>query len=293
MFAQANSEHCRHKIFNAEWIVDGERQPKSLFAMIRNTYARNSRGVLSAYRDNAAVIEGWPGARLFPAGDRATPTATSQEPIDILMKVETHNHPTAIAPFPGAATGSGGEIRDEGATGCGAKPKAGLTGFTVSNLRIPDAVNAWETQRELSPRIASALQIMIDGPIGAAAFNNEFGRPNILGYFRSFELALARGCARSHSRLPQADHDRGRSRQHPACARRETWRYRSARASSCSAVPGCSLVSAVALPHRSPAARARRISTSLPCSVATRRSSGARRKSSIAAGRSASAIQFF
>ena len=106
------------------------------------------------------------------------------------MKVETHNHPTAIAPFPGAATGSGGEIRDEGATGCGAKPKAGLTGFTVSNLRIPDALNAWETQRELSPRIASALQIMIDGPIGAAAFNNEFGRPNILGYFRSFELAL-------------------------------------------------------------------------------------------------------
>ena len=189
MFAQANSEHCRHKIFNAEWIVDGERQPKSLFAMIRNTYARNSRGVLSAYRDNAAVVEGWPGARLFPAGPNHA-YGYSQEQIDILMKVETHNHPTAIAPFPGAATGSGGEIRDEGATGCGAKPKAGLTGFTVSNLRIPDAVNAWETQRELSPRIASALQIMIDGPIGAAAFNNEFGRPNILGYFRSFELAL-------------------------------------------------------------------------------------------------------
>ena len=152
MFAQANSEHCRHKIFNAEWVVDGERQPKSLFAMIRNTYARNSRGVLSAYRDNAAVVEGWPGARLLPAGpDHAY--SYSQEQIDILMKVETHNHPTAIAPFPGAATGSGGEIRDEGATGCGAKPKAGLTGFTVSNLRIPDAVNAWETQLELSPRV--------------------------------------------------------------------------------------------------------------------------------------------
>ncbi len=189
MFAQANSEHCRHKIFNAEWIIDGEQQPKSLFAMIRNTYAHNSRGVLSAYRDNAAVIEGWPGARLFPAGPSNT-YGYVRESIDVLMKVETHNHPTAIAPFPGAATGSGGEIRDEGATGCGAKPKAGLTGFTVSNLRIPDAVNAWETQRELSPRIASALQIMIDGPIGAAAFNNEFGRPNILGYFRSFELAL-------------------------------------------------------------------------------------------------------
>ncbi len=189
MFAQANSEHCRHKIFNAEWIIDGERQPKSLFAMIRNTYAHNSRGVLSAYRDNAAVIEGWPGARLFPVGPGST-YSYAREPIDILMKVETHNHPTAIAPFPGAATGSGGEIRDEGATGCGAKPKAGLTGFTVSNLHIPDALNAWETQRELSPRIASALQIMIDGPIGAAAFNNEFGRPNVLGYFRSFELAL-------------------------------------------------------------------------------------------------------
>ena len=189
MFAQANSEHCRHKIFNADWIIDGVRQPKSLFAMIRNTYAHNSRGVLSAYRDNAAVIEGWRGTRLFPqSGGRAY--ADVQEPIDILTKVETHNHPTAIAPFPGAATGSGGEIRDEGATGCGAKPKAGLTGFTVSNLRIPGAQQAWETQREPSPRIASALEIMLDGPIGAAAFNNEFGRPNILGYFRTFELAV-------------------------------------------------------------------------------------------------------
>jgi len=189
MFAQANSEHCRHKVFNADWIIDGARQPKSLFAMIRNTYAHNPRGVLSAYRDNAAVIEGWPGARLFPAGTNHT-YGFVREPIDILMKVETHNHPTAIAPFPGAATGSGGEIRDEGATGIGAKPKAGLTGFSVSNLRIPEAVQPWEAQREFSPRIASALEIMIDGPIGAAAFNNEFGRPNILGYFRSFELAL-------------------------------------------------------------------------------------------------------
>jgi phosphoribosylformylglycinamidine synthase len=189
MFAQANSEHCRHKIFNADWIIDGVRQPKSLFAMIRNTYAHNSRGVLSAYRDNAAVIEGWRGARLFPGSENRAYTYV-QEPIDILMKVETHNHPTAIAPFPGAATGSGGEIRDEGATGCGAKPKAGLTGFTVSNLRIPGAVQPWETQHELSPRIASALEIMLDGPIGAAAFNNEFGRPNVLGYFRSFELAV-------------------------------------------------------------------------------------------------------
>jgi phosphoribosylformylglycinamidine synthase len=190
MFAQANSEHCRHKIFNAEWIIDGEAQPKSLFAMIRNTYACNSRGVLSAYRDNAAVIEGWPGSRLFPDPHTGV-YGYAQEPVDILVKVETHNHPTAIAPFPGAATGAGGEIRDEGATGCGAKPKAGLTGFSVSNLGIPGAVQPWEIDHGRSPRAAAALEIMLDGPIGAASFNNEFGRPNILGYFRTFEQALA------------------------------------------------------------------------------------------------------
>jgi phosphoribosylformylglycinamidine synthase len=186
MFAQANSEHCRHKIFNADWIVDGERSDKSLFGMIRNTHARNPRGVLSAYRDNAAVIEGWHGRRWFaPPGGGAY--AACDEPIDILMKVETHNHPTAISPFPGAATGSGGEIRDEGATGRGAKPKAGLVGFSVSNLRIPGALQPWEQDLGKPDRIASALQIMLEGPIGAAAFNNEFGRPNIFGYFRTFE----------------------------------------------------------------------------------------------------------
>jgi phosphoribosylformylglycinamidine synthase len=186
MFAQANSEHCRHKIFNADWIVDGERSAKSLFGMIRNTHERNPRGVLSAYRDNAAVIEGWDGRRWFaPAGGGAY--AAADEPIDILMKVETHNHPTAISPFPGAATGSGGEIRDEGATGRGSKPKAGLVGFTVSNLRIPGAERPWEQDLGKPDRIASALEIMLEGPIGAASFNNEFGRPNILGYFRSFE----------------------------------------------------------------------------------------------------------
>ena len=186
MFAQANSEHCRHKIFNAEWIVDGQRSEQSLFGMIRNTHARSPRGVLSAYRDNAAVIEGWPGRRWFaqPGGG---PYVAADEPIDILMKVETHNHPTAISPFPGAATGSGGEIRDEGATGRGAKPKAGLAGFTVSNLRIPEAVQPWEQDLGKPDRIASALQIMLEGPIGAASFNNEFGRPNIFGYFRTFE----------------------------------------------------------------------------------------------------------
>ena len=190
MFAQANSEHCRHKIFNAEWIIDGEQQAKSLFAMIRNTHARNPEGVLSAYRDNAAVIEGWPGQRWFP--DPATRAyARHAEPIDILMKVETHNHPTAISPFPGAATGSGGEIRDEGATGRGGKPKAGLCGFSVSNLRIPGFTQPWEENFGKPERIASALQIMIEGPIGAAAFNNEFGRPNILGYFRTYEQRIA------------------------------------------------------------------------------------------------------
>jgi phosphoribosylformylglycinamidine synthase len=186
MFAQANSEHCRHKIFNADWVIDGERCEKSLFDMIRNTYDHAPHGVLSAYRDNAAVIEGWQGRRWFaqPGGGGYT---HSDEPIDILMKVETHNHPTAISPFPGAATGSGGEIRDEGATGVGAKPKAGLVGFTVSNLRIPGCEQPWEQDFGKPERIASALQIMLEGPVGAASFNNEFGRPNVLGYFRSFE----------------------------------------------------------------------------------------------------------
>jgi phosphoribosylformylglycinamidine synthase len=186
MFAQANSEHCRHKIFNADWIIDGRARDESLFAMIRYTYARNSCGVLSAYRDNAAVIEGSVGARYFP--DPATGIyQASIEPIDIVMKVETHNHPTAISPFPGAATGAGGEIRDEGSTGRGAKPKAGLTGFSVSNLRIPGFEQPWEREFGAPLRIASALDIMIEGPIGAASFNNEFGRPAICGYFRTYE----------------------------------------------------------------------------------------------------------
>ena len=192
MFAQANSEHCRHKIFNADWIVDGQRREKSLFAMIRNTHARSPRGVLSAYRDNAAVIEGCVGTRYFP--DVATGVYRGVvEPIDILMKVETHNHPTAISPFPGASTGSGGEIRDEGATGSGAKPKAGLTGFSVSHLRIPGYERPWERPFGKPDRIASALDIMIEGPIGAASFNNEFGRPAIAGYFRTFESEWLRG----------------------------------------------------------------------------------------------------
>ncbi len=186
MFAQANSEHCRHKIFNADFIIDGEAMPLSMFGMIRATHARSPGGVLSAYRDNAAVIEGTRTTRFFadPATQRY---AGVREPVDILMKVETHNHPTAISPFPGAATGAGGEIRDEGATGIGAKPKAGLTGFSVSNLKIPGMAQPWEVDFGKPDRIASALDIMIAAPLGAAAFNNEFGRPNTCGYFRVFE----------------------------------------------------------------------------------------------------------
>ena len=186
MFAQTNSEHCRHKIFNADWIIDGRKRDESLFAMIRYTHARSPGGVLSAYRDNAAVIEGTHGTRYFPNPHTGVYGGVA-EPIDILMKVETHNHPTAISPFPGASTGSGGEIRDEGATGRGAKPKAGLTGFSVSNLRIPGYERPWEREFGKPERIASALDIMIEGPIGAASFNNEFGRPAISGYFRTFE----------------------------------------------------------------------------------------------------------
>jgi len=195
MFAQANSEHCRHKIFNAQWVIDGQPQSETLFGMIRATHKAQPAGTVVAYSDNAAVMEGGPAQR-FQAG---VPQAGGQggdaaryvrrdTTVHTLMKVETHNHPTAIAPFPGASTGAGGEIRDEGATGRGSKPKAGLTGFTVSHLRFPDALQPWEADHHGLPgRIASPLSIMIDGPIGGAAFNNEFGRPNLLGYFRSYE----------------------------------------------------------------------------------------------------------
>ncbi|MDP1734154.1 MAG: phosphoribosylformylglycinamidine synthase [Sulfuritalea sp.] len=189
MFAQANSEHCRHKIFNASWTVDGEPQPLSLFGMIRETHRAHPQGTVVAYSDNAAVIEGAPIRRFYPRGDGGSGCeyAYSEQTTHILAKVETHNHPTAISPFPGAATGSGGEIRDEGATGRGSKPKAGLCGFSVSDLRIPGYPQPWESGYGKPDRIASALDIMIEGPIGAAAFNNEFGRPNLAGYFRSFE----------------------------------------------------------------------------------------------------------
>jgi phosphoribosylformylglycinamidine synthase len=194
MFAQANSEHCRHKIFNASWSIDGEDQTLSLFKMIKNTNELNGQGVLSAYIDNASVIEGHKAGRFFPepqGTDNPQQYAYHEEDIHILMKVETHNHPTAIAPFAGAATGSGGEIRDEGATGKGSKPKAGLTGYSVSNLRIPGFEQAWEVDYGKPARIVSALDIMLEGPIGGASFNNEFGRPAINGYFRTYEALVA------------------------------------------------------------------------------------------------------
>ncbi|MET0411000.1 MAG: phosphoribosylformylglycinamidine synthase, partial [Polyangiaceae bacterium] len=191
MFAQANSEHCRHKIFKARYVIDGREQPHSLFGMIQNTFARSPAGVLSAYRDNAAVIEGHVATRFAPAPDSGE-YGESREPAHIVLKCETHNHPTAISPYPGASTGSGGEIRDEAATGRGAKPKAGLVGFSVSNLRIPGALRPWEGEDFGKPaHIKSALEIMLDAPLGAAGFNNEFGRPAILGYFRSYEQGLA------------------------------------------------------------------------------------------------------
>jgi phosphoribosylformylglycinamidine synthase len=189
MFSQANSEHCRHKIFNASFVIDGVERAPSLFAMIRNTTERAPQGVLSAYEDNAAVIAGTTASRWYPDPVSGI-YARHEEPLDILMKVETHNHPTAISPFPGAATGAGGEIRDEGATGRGARPKAGLVGFSVSHLRIPGFVQPWEHTLGTPARLATALQIMLEGPIGAASFNNEFGRPGICGYFRTLETTL-------------------------------------------------------------------------------------------------------
>ena len=198
MFAQANSEHCRHKIFNASWTIDGREQRlnggnQSLFKMIKHTHAQTPEHTLSAYSDNAAVVSGYPARRFRPDPATLEYRAEAETPSAFCIKVETHNHPTAISPFPGAATGNGGEIRDEGATGRGGKPKAGLSGFSVSHLRIPTLPQPWEqsadrADRPLNPRMASALEIMLDGPLGGAAFNNEFGRPNLSGYFRSFEV---------------------------------------------------------------------------------------------------------
>jgi len=208
MFAQVNSEHCRHKIFNARWTIDGQPRGDSLFDLIRSTHAAAPDGTLVAYRDNAAVLQGRATRRLTPrrsADDAAALYRPADQIEHIVFKVETHNHPTAIAPFPGAATGSGGEIRDESATGRGARPKAGLCGFSVSNLGLPGMSAPWESDRDVTridadgdgadygfpARISDACQIMLEGPIGAAAFNNEFGRPNLLGYFRAFQQNVA------------------------------------------------------------------------------------------------------
>ncbi len=200
MFAQANSEHCRHKIFNASWTIDGIDQAQSLFGMIRHTHARTPQYTLSAYSDNAAVVEGLASRRFRPDPDTLEYRAEPAVEGAFCIKVETHNHPTAISPFAGASTGAGGEIRDEGATGRGGRPKAGLCGFSVSHLRIPTLPQPWEQPRALNPRMAPALEIMLDGPLGAAAFNNEFGRPNLLGYFRSFELQHEGEAARAYDK---------------------------------------------------------------------------------------------
>ncbi len=210
MFAQANSEHCRHKIFNASWTIDGREQllnggQMSLFKMIKYTHAQTPEHTLSAYSDNAAVVAGYPAKRFRPDPATFEYRAEAETPSAFCIKVETHNHPTAISPFPGAATGNGGEIRDEGATGRGGKPKAGLCGFSVSHLRIPTLPQPWEHadqsgERTLNPRMAPALEIMLDGPLGAAAFNNEFGRPNLTGYFRSFEVRDADGLVRAYDK---------------------------------------------------------------------------------------------
>ncbi|MDO4904888.1 MAG: phosphoribosylformylglycinamidine synthase [Lautropia sp.] len=189
MFAQANSEHCRHKIFNAEFVIDGRQQARSLFRMIRDTHDAHPRGTVVAYSDNAAILDGGI-IQSWDVDPRDTRYHWSERPVQRLLKVETHNHPTAIAPHPGAATGSGGEIRDEGATGRGGSPRYGLTGFTVSHLRIPGWQQPWETDASRPPTLATPLSIMIEGPLGGAAFNNEFGRPNLLGYFRTFETPL-------------------------------------------------------------------------------------------------------
>ena len=278
MFAQANSEHCRHKIFNADWIIDG--QPQREIAVRHDPQhaprepARRALGLpRQCCRDRRFAR-----SPLVCASRRRQLYEAADEPIDILMKVETHNHPTAISPFPGAATGSGGEIRDEGATGRGSKPKAGLVGFSVSNLRIPGYEQPWEVDFGKPERIVPALQIMLDGPIGAAAFNNEFGRPNIYGYFRTFEQRVEIAGALATARLPQADHDRRRSRQHPALARREGAGRAGRARSSCSAARRCSSAWVVAPHPRWVRVPVRPISTSLPCSAAIPRCSAARRK---------------
>ncbi len=290
MFAQANSEHCRHKIFNASWIIDGEQQDKRLFGMIKSTTEKTPDGVISAYSDNAAVFEGWTGQRLMPrTADREY--AFVEEPIHVLIKVETHNHPTAISPFPGAATGSGGEIRDEGATGLGAKPKAGLTGFTVSHLRIPGYAQPWEDAFPHPDHLATPLDIMIEGPIGGAAFNNEFGRPNLAGYFRTFE-----------SHLPGLPDTEIRGYHKPIMIAGGLGNVRAEHASKIDVPVGAKVVilggpamliglgggAASSLASGTSSAKT---STSLPCSAATRRWSAVRRKSSTAAGPWASTIR--
>jgi phosphoribosylformylglycinamidine synthase len=203
MFAQVNSEHCRHKIFNASWAIDGQTMPNSLFSMIRNTYRCNPEGILSAYNDNAAVFRGASSGSKFEScpDNGGVYRMKRDQPVHVVIKVETHNHPTSVSPFPGAATGSGGEIRDEGSVGQGSKPGCGLVGFTVSSLNIPGFTHDWEMNDGVPsppPNLASALDIMLAGPLGGAAFNNEFGRPCLTGYFRTFSQTIDGICYGYH-----------------------------------------------------------------------------------------------
>ena len=274
MFAQANSEHCRHKIFNASWTIDGREQTTSLFKMIKNTHAVTPEHTLSAYSDNAAVVEGYATSRFRP--DPATQQYRAEPVADsaFCIKVETHNHPTAIAPFPGASTGAGGEIRDEGATGRGGRPKAGLCGFSVSHLRIPTLPQPWEGARDLNPRMASAFEIMLDGPLGAAAFNNEFGRPNLNGYFRSFELQEADGLTRAYDKPIMLAGGIG-AMDRPMVAKRML-----APGDAVIVLGGPAMLIGLGGGAASSVASGEtaKISTSPPCSATTRKWSGARRK---------------
>jgi phosphoribosylformylglycinamidine synthase len=282
MFAQANSEHCRHKIFNADWTHRWRDQPTSLFKMIKNTHAQTPELTLSAYSDNAAVVAGYRGIALpsrsgHPAVPRTKPCAERA----FCIKVETHNHPTAIAPFPGASTGAGGEIRDEGATGRGGRPKAGLCGFSVSHLRIPTLPQPWEGERALNPRMAPALEIMLDGPLGAAAFNNEFGRPNLVGYFRSFELREGAGLARAYDKPIMLAGGIG-AMDRPMVAKLSL-----SDGDAVIVLGGPAMLIGLGGGAASSVASGDSAKTSISprCSATTRRWNGARRKSSIAASR--------
>ena len=277
MFGQVNSEHCRHKIFKADWIVDGETKTRGLFDMIRHTYEAGHAGVLSAYSDNSAVIEGFPGEWFEPSPEGDHAYGYNADLIDVMIKVETHNHPTAISPFPGAATGVGGEIRDEGATGVGGRSKAGLSGFMVSNLRVPGFPMPWERDDiEFPTRLATPLEIMLEGPIGGAGFGNEFGRPQLAGFFKTYEEVYNGRNRGYHKPIMLAGGNWATS----SAGTSPSARSRSEPTSSSSVARPCASASAEARPPPWAWAPTPRISTSTRCSATTPRCSAAARRSS-------------